>query len=144
MTHDPYPLADADRYPADRLVLGAKVYRLQCSVCHTMRGANGLVHLAGSWSPDQLRMNIAKLQHTKPFMPPFGGNAQELEALAQLIAWEVAEQPETWPDTTGDLDAISHWLGEAGTAAGRLQYSGKPSLNVRRSMQAEPGKDQSR
>jgi mono/diheme cytochrome c family protein len=124
VTGDPYPLVDAARYPTERVALGARVYRLQCSVCHTLRGANGLVHLAGSWSPSQMRMNIAKLQHTKPFMPPFAGNAEELEALAQLITWEVADAPDHWPDQPGDLDAIDNWLVEAGTEPGQLQYRG--------------------
>src|SRR5690606_7239481 len=42
VTADPYPLRDAGRYPGDELRLGARVYRFQCSVCHTMNGANGL------------------------------------------------------------------------------------------------------
>lgn len=70
---DPYPLRDAASYPNDQVRLGAKAYRFQCSVCHTVSGVNGLTHLTGSWSIDQKRMNIAKLQFTKPFMPPFAG-----------------------------------------------------------------------
>ncbi len=118
---DPYPLRDAARYPTAQLQTGAKVFRLQCAVCHTMRGANALVHLAGTWTPEQLRMNIAKLQHTKPFMPPFAGPASEVEAIAQLIQWEVAGAPRAWPDTTGDAAALARiagWLDEA-TPAGR-------------------------
>jgi mono/diheme cytochrome c family protein len=117
VTNDPYPLADAARYPTEQLQLGAKVYRFQCSVCHTYRGANGLVHLTGSWTLDQKRMNIAKLQHTKPYMPPFAGNAQEVEAVVQLLSWLSAGEPNNWP-VSNDVDAlhqIEQYLREAGT-----------------------------
>lgn len=112
-THDPYPLRDAARYPNDQLRLGAKVFRVQCSVCHTIKGANALVHLAGSWSEEQLRMNIAQLDRTKTFMPPFAGTPEEVEAIAQLIHWETAGAPALWPDTSGDpetLARIAAWL----------------------------------
>lgn len=124
---DPYPLGDADRYPSAQLRLGAKVYRFQCSVCHTIRGSNGVVHLAGSWSPAQMRMNIAKLQHTKAYMPPFAGTADELEALVQLLMWESAGAPAKWSaDSTEDtLDAIEQWLDEAGTEPGSAQRYGQ-------------------
>ena len=120
---DPYPLLDADEYPDDTVRLGARVYRMQCSVCHTIAGSNGLVHLAGSWSPEQLRMNIAKLQHTKPFMPPFAGNAAEVEAIAQLIEWRVDDRPARWRAASiPDLAQIAAWLEQAGTAPGQLHH----------------------
>lgn len=116
VSNDPYPLRDADRYPTEQLRLGAKVYRFQCGVCHTMDGVNGLTHLAGSWTIDQMRMNIAKLQHTKTFMPPFAGTPEELEALVQLIEWSHADRPSDWPVVADDaeLKQIAEWLKEAG------------------------------
>lgn len=99
-TEDPYPLQNAGQYPNDQLRLGARVFRVQCSVCHTMTGMNGLTHLAGSWTTEQRRLNIARLEHTKEFMPPFAGNAAELEALVQLIEWEKAERPKEWAVST--------------------------------------------
>ena len=120
---DPYPLIDAERYPTEQLRLGARVYRFQCSVCHTMAGANGLVHLAGTWTPEQLRMNIAKLQRTKAFMPPFAGNAGEVEALAQLIMWERADAPSVWLESTDPvvLAGIARWLAQAGIEPGSAE-----------------------
>ena len=136
VTGDPYPLRDRERYPSEQLRLGAKVYRLQCSVCHTMAGANGIVHLAGSWSPEQLRLNTAKLQHTKAFMPPFAGNAVEVEALVQLIMWTSAGEPASWPpagaasserEALETLERIDGWLREAGTEPGSaLRYRQEP------------------
>jgi mono/diheme cytochrome c family protein len=117
VTNDPFPLPHAERYPTEQLALGAKVFRFQCSVCHTENGANGLTHLAGTWTPDQKRLNIAKLQHTKPFMPPFAGNPQELEALVQWIEWFDSGRPGDWPVSADDrtLEQIKRWLDEAGT-----------------------------
>jgi cytochrome bd ubiquinol oxidase subunit I len=133
---DPYPLRDAARYPSEQLRRGAKVHRVLCDACHTMNGANGLVHLTDTWTDDQLRLNIAKLQKTKGFMPPFAGNAEDVEAIVQLIKWERDGAPSTWPAKTissgtdpspagltargGESEAatlaqIQRWLDEAGT-----------------------------
>lgn len=114
VTHDPYPLRDDAAYPTPQLKLGAKVFRFLCSVCHTMEGANALVHLAGDWTPRQKRMNIAQLQRTKTFMPPFAGTPEELEALVRLIEWTAAGRPAEWPTTTAGPE-IRDWLDEVGT-----------------------------
>ena len=120
VTHDPYPDLNRASYPNDQVALGAKVYRFQCSVCHTPAGANGLTHLAGSWMTEQKRMNIARLQHLKTFMPPFAGDATELEALVQWLEWESAGKPERW-DATSDpaiLARLAQALAEAGVEPG--------------------------
>lgn len=112
-----YPLREAKDYPTAQLQTGERVFRRQCSICHTVDGMNGLTHLAGTWTMEQKRMNIAKLQHTRPFMPPFAGTADELEALVQMIAWASAGRPRDWP-VTSDRDTIKQnqrWLDEAGT-----------------------------
>ncbi len=126
VTHDPYPLKDAASYANEQLRLGARVFRFQCSVCHTIAGANGLKHLSGSWTTEQKRMNIAKLQHTKTFMPPFAGTARELEALVQLISWVNVGRPAEWRQS-GDgavLRQIEGWLLEAGTEPGSSKGPG--------------------
>ncbi len=117
---DPYPLRRRERYVNDQLALGAKVYRLQCSVCHTIRGTNALVDLAGSWTIDQVRMNVAMLQHTKPFMPPFAGDPEELEALVQYLRWEIAGAPDSWQESQDpEVQArLAGWLKQAGTLPG--------------------------
>jgi cytochrome bd ubiquinol oxidase subunit I len=119
---DPYPLRDAARYPTEQLRRGAKVFRVLCDACHTMSGANGVEHLTATWTDDQLRLNIAKLQKTKGFMPPFAGNAEDVEALVQLIKWERDDAPRTPKaalEASGAGDAtlaqIARWLDEAGT-----------------------------
>jgi cytochrome bd ubiquinol oxidase subunit I len=123
VTHDPYPVRHPRQFPNEQVRLGMKVFRFQCSVCHTMEGANGLIHLAGTWTPDQKRLNIAKLQYTKPFMPPFAGTAEELEALVQMVAWTAAGRPTAWPrsDDPQDRARIVQWLAEAGTKSAQDQ-----------------------
>jgi cytochrome bd-type quinol oxidase subunit 1 len=110
---DPYPLRDAARFPTAQLQRGAKVERALCDACHTVRGANALVELSRTWTDDQLRLNIAKLQRTKGFMPPFAGNADDVEALVQLVRWEAAGAPATWSETATPPE-IARWLAEAG------------------------------
>ena len=126
--NDPYPLRDNDQYPGDQVRLGAKVYRRQCSVCHTLHGTNAVAELTGSWDGNQMRMNFAKLQHTKPFMPPFAGTPAELEALVQFINWSSRERPTEWPtdNDPATLAQIATWLEEAGTDPGDFQQNRKP------------------
>lgn len=133
VTNDPFPLLNHDAYPHDQLRLGAKVYRLQCSVCHTIDGVNGLTHLAGTWTNDMKRQNISKLQRLKPFMPPFAGSPEELEALIQFIGWQVEHRPAGWNDSTKfddyarQLQRIQAWMDEAGIEPG---YRPLPSRSV--------------
>lgn len=121
-THDPWPLRDAARYPTAQLSHGARVVRALCDVCHTMTAANGLSHLVATWSLDQMRHNIAMLQRTKAFMPPFAGTATDVESVVQLLAWERAGAPIVWPQplpigaaAIDPLPQIQRWLDEAGT-----------------------------
>jgi cytochrome bd ubiquinol oxidase subunit I len=116
---DPYPLRDAARYPTPQLVRGALVERALCDACHTMSGANALVGLTSTWTDEQLRLGIAKLQRTKGFMPPFAGNAEDVEAVFQLIRWTAAGEPRSWdaPPDPAMLAQIARWLDEVGTTA---------------------------
>jgi mono/diheme cytochrome c family protein len=115
---DPYPLRDRDRYPTEQLARGARVERALCDACHTLHGANALVELTRTWTDDQLRLNLAKLQRTKGFMPPFAGNADDVEAVVQLLRWERDGRPATpaAPASPEILAQIARWLDEAGTA----------------------------
>ena len=47
VTDDPYPLCDGLAYPNAQLEKGAKVYRFQCSACHSCDGVNGLPGVTG-------------------------------------------------------------------------------------------------
>lgn len=128
LADDPYPVKATQSFATPQVEIGFRVFRRQCSVCHTMHGTNSLQHLTGSWDHDQLRINIAKLQHTKPFMPPFAGTAHELEALVQYILWHSAGQPGEWTlDSPVDsIQRIQSWLDEAGTDPGVFDRNGTP------------------
>jgi cytochrome bd ubiquinol oxidase subunit I len=117
VTDDPFPVTFEKTLPNDIVTTGAKVFRRQCAVCHTVEGSNAVVHLTESWDIDQQRMNIAKLQQTKPFMPPFAGTPQELEALVQYVRWVQAGRPAEWLKTLDEqaLQQITGWLDDAGT-----------------------------
>ncbi len=119
VTDDPFPVVHEKQLPDETITLGAKVFRRQCAVCHTLEGSSAVAHLTGSWDPDQMRMNIAKLQQTKPFMPPFAGTADELEALVQYIRWAQHHRPAQWQQATDPqtIERIQRWLDEAGTEA---------------------------
>ena len=95
------------------------MFRRQCAVCHTMEGSNAVAHLTESWDADQMRMNIAKLQQTKPFMPPFAGTPAELEALVSYILWVQDDRPSEYAvsEDQAVLQQIAKWMDEAGTQA---------------------------
>jgi cytochrome bd ubiquinol oxidase subunit I len=126
---DPYPLRDEAAYPGEQLVLGAKVFRAQCSVCHTLGGVNSVIELTGTWSLEQKRLNIAQLQKTKPFMPPFAGTPEELEALVQLIGWIDAGRPAAWEESRDPLvlAEIRRWIDAAGTRPGHAALAALPA-----------------
>lgn len=116
-TRDPYPLDPGVRYPSELVALGAKTLRDQCGACHTLEGVNSIAHLTATWTSRQLRLNLAQLQRTKPFMPPFAGTPRELEGLCRLIEWHRAGRPEGGerPAPTGEeLQRLAEWLTEAG------------------------------
>jgi mono/diheme cytochrome c family protein len=119
---DPYPLR-GPLPPTAQLVTGAKVFRMQCAVCHTTAGANGVLHLTATWTDEQLRLNLAQLQRTKAFMPPFAGSPAELEALVQWLLWQRAERPPAWAGSDDEalVARIGAWLDEAGVAAGSTE-----------------------
>ena len=78
-------------------------------------GIDGPTVEFGTFGVDQQRLNIAKLQHTKPFMPPFAGTAEEVEAIVQYLTWEYADRPAAWSESKAPvvISRIGAWLAEA-------------------------------
>jgi hypothetical protein len=74
-------------------------------------------------------MNIAKIQQTKAFMPPFAGNARDVEGVIQFLNWRKADSPKIWPESHSaeDLAQIGRWLDEAGTEPATMSSrTGRP------------------
>ncbi len=115
-----YPLRTNQVHASPIINQGAIVFRQQCSVCHTLGGVNAADELSRGWSDEQMRINIAQLQRTKPFMPPFAGTAEEVEALVQFLRWHQQGKPETWSLPADEIQRetlarIQAYLDQAGT-----------------------------
>ena len=66
-------------------------------------------------------------------MPPFAGNAVELEALVQLLEWLHAGRPPAW-STSSDvstLETLGRWLDAAGTRPGTVQGAATATKEAR-------------
>lgn len=80
---------------ANRLDAGRDVFLLACSRCHTTRGVNSVVvkleKLFGAgpspWNAADVKNYINSMHQVRPFMPPFPGNRDELEALSAYLCW---------------------------------------------------------
>ena len=48
LVNDPYPLRDGTEVAGEITTRGAKVFRRQCAVCHTVSGINGVAELTGT------------------------------------------------------------------------------------------------
>ena len=130
---DPYPLREYEKIPNEQVRQGARAFRRQCRVCHTVKGTNGVAELTGSWDEDQMRLNFAKLQHTKPFMPPFAGTPADVESIVQFINWSNQDRPDDWPvsDNPKTFSQIAEWLSEAGTLPGDFEQNRKRAGRAR-------------
>ncbi|MBN1342101.1 MAG: c-type cytochrome [Phycisphaerae bacterium] len=78
--------------PENRISAGRDVFLLACTRCHTTTGVNGIVakfeNLYGrdkAWDRDAMVAFIENMHGARPFMPPFPGNRQELEAMTDYI-----------------------------------------------------------
>lgn len=80
------PITDANRLEA-----GKHVFLLSCTRCHTTNGMNGVVGkfetLYGKdpWPAKQVENFISNMHLTRPYMPPFPGNAEEANALSAYL-----------------------------------------------------------
>ncbi|MFZ4621555.1 MAG: c-type cytochrome [Bacteroidota bacterium] len=77
----------------NKLRAGRNVFNIACSRCHTSNGVNSVVNKFIALSPaqssplekQQLLTYIPVMHKARYFMPPFPGNAKELDALAEYI-----------------------------------------------------------
>lgn len=74
-----------------RLQDGKDVFVNACSRCHTTRGVNGVTaHLQRMfgdrpWTPELTAGYVEAMHDAQPYMPPFPGNARELQRLGDYL-----------------------------------------------------------
>jgi mono/diheme cytochrome c family protein len=72
---------------------GKNVFMLSCSRCHTTNGVNAITDkfrtmygtIDQPWDADAMKAYIRNMHNARYYMPPFPGNAKELEALVSYI-----------------------------------------------------------
>jgi hypothetical protein len=72
--------------PENQVEAGRAVFDLQCRICHTVTGFNGIKPLIGGWREQTIYDFLGTMHETKRFMPPFLGNEDERRALAAWLA----------------------------------------------------------
>lgn len=66
--------------------VGHSVFQIECRICHTNNGINGLKSLTQGWSQEAIRARLNNLPGGgTPYMPPFTGTEKEKDALATYI-----------------------------------------------------------
>lgn len=78
--------------PENKLEAGKNVFMITCSRCHTITGINSVVTNFQKMMPpgqplnaDVMKQYIPGMHTVRYYMPPFPGNAQELDALVAFI-----------------------------------------------------------
>jgi mono/diheme cytochrome c family protein len=77
--------------PGQNAAAGRDVFMLACSRCHTVAGVNSVdakfqkLFPAQTWQPETISAYIENMHQVRTYMPPFPGNAAELQALASFI-----------------------------------------------------------
>ena len=66
--------------------VGHSVFQIECRICHTNNGINGLKSLTQGWSQEAIRARLNNLPGGgTPYMPPFSGTEKEKDALAAYV-----------------------------------------------------------
>lgn len=75
----------------NRRAAGREIFKIACTRCHTTRGVNSIVtrlhNLYGPppWEFAVIKNYLGTMQHTRPYMPPFPGSADEAAALTEYL-----------------------------------------------------------
>lgn len=69
----------------DPIKLGRRVFKAQCSSCHTINGFNGIRFAVKGWDREFLDHQILYLSQLKGYMPPFLGTDEERTALVEYL-----------------------------------------------------------
>ncbi|GIN89766.1 c-type cytochrome [Siminovitchia terrae] len=80
----------------NRAEAGMELYRGQCMSCHTVDGwreKRAFKQRLAGWDEESIASYIQTLHETRPFMPPFVGTEDELNALAHYLAEVTKKEP---------------------------------------------------
>jgi cytochrome d ubiquinol oxidase subunit I len=69
--------------PAER---GRLIFARQCQRCHAVDGYNAIRPLVDNWTVEMIRDNTRQLHRLRGYMPPFAGNARDLEDLVAFLS----------------------------------------------------------
>ncbi|MGD9654715.1 MAG: c-type cytochrome [Sulfuricurvum sp.] len=71
---------------SNQIAVGHSIYLIECRICHTDNGINGLKSLTKGWSQQAIEARLNNLPGGgTPYMPPFVGTQEEKKALAAYI-----------------------------------------------------------
>jgi len=66
--------------------VGHSIFQIECRICHTDNGINGLKKLTKGWSQEAIRARLNNLPGGgTPYMPPFVGTDADKDALAAYL-----------------------------------------------------------
>ncbi len=86
-----------------QLRLGEKIFKLECAICHTYRGVNGITKKTNIIQSKEITENFLKTyKRSHPFMPPFTGTDKERSALAAYLDKIVKEANRGQQSTTSE------------------------------------------
>lgn len=71
--------------PENKLIAGHEIFKIECRMCHSVDGMNGIKGLTKNWKVEHAEYVIENLNIIKEFMPVFVGTAEEKKALAEWI-----------------------------------------------------------
>lgn len=75
-----------DITPDNRMAAGKELFTLLCLPCHSVGGPlNDIQPIARRFSPAGMRAFLATMGRANPYMPPFAGNREEREVLADYL-----------------------------------------------------------
>ncbi len=80
----------------NRAEAGMELYRGQCMSCHTVDGwreKRAFKQRLDGWDEESIASYIQTLHEARPFMPPFVGTEDELDALAHYLSEVTKKEP---------------------------------------------------
>ncbi len=107
LKHSPFASVHAVS-PSNKIKAGKEVFKIACTRCHTVNGVNSIagnlkrMYGDSTWSAETISTYVSSMHLARPFMPPFPGNQEERDALAQyLVSLQTTQSPLEGAQTIG-------------------------------------------